>query len=577
MSSAKLLEPRPPTAGAATGGDDAKAAESLRRRLKQLETNHKDWQEQVQKELRRQKMELETLRRDNEQYKQQLNELRATEATTSSGAGSLRNPNSKGTKRSKELDAKRDTMAHLEMKIQSEEAKIRDLERQIEETRAVTKNARKSRHGVNATQEGYDMINRQVGVLENRLDQSLVKFNDVLRQNKELRDTIDTLRGERDVFEAIYQKLEAELQEKKKEMAFIIEVSNIAYEERDNNVQVLQNLKAFAAEEMNSFAETFKELDDLLEEDRRMKEQVKARIAQLEKKDKASGLGADDASGGRRRPQTAPSKGGASPSSELGARESQAQAQARAYEEAFMKIRQKTEIPDLQELVQRFIHAEEENFSLFSYVNDLSKEIEALENQRTHLLDDIEKMSVGDAEDRERRATLKKLEDQLRAEEGRNQTFIELSLRTEGILRGVMTTVEHIFSRLDCDDSAIIEQHGISGLTLENLLLYLASIELRTDEYLLAWSKQNGAIVEGFLGQRGPQVPFDTLQITVDPKRLPGTGEDAEGSDDDDHPLSPEELMRKVKAKMSTQAISAADRRNVRGAKTKIGTVGLKK
>lgn len=34
------------------------------------------------------------------------------------------------------------------------------------------------------------------------------------------------------MFDNIYKKLERELQEKKKEMAFIIEVSNIAYEER---------------------------------------------------------------------------------------------------------------------------------------------------------------------------------------------------------------------------------------------------------------------------------------------------------------------------------------------------------
>ena len=39
-------------------------------------------------------------------------------------------------------------------------------------------------------------------------------------------------RRERGVFDTIYKKLERELQEKKKEMAFIIEVSNIAYEER---------------------------------------------------------------------------------------------------------------------------------------------------------------------------------------------------------------------------------------------------------------------------------------------------------------------------------------------------------
>lgn len=558
-----FMEPRPPTADEYSG----RGVEGLRKKLKQLETNHKEWQDQVQKDLRRQKMELETLRRDNEQYKQQLNELRATEATTSMGTGSLRNPNSSGTRRSKELDAKRDMLSHLEMRVQNETAKIEEMKRQVEDTRSQIRLARKDMGGVNVTQESHELINRQVHVLENRLDQSLVKFNEVLRQNKDLREQIDTLRGERDVFESIYQKLEAELQEKKKEMAFIIEVSNIAYEERDNNVQVLQNLKAFAAEEMNSFAETFRELDELLEEDRKMKEQVKSRIAVLEKKERANE--------GREEVKRRAAQHKQAPVAEQATREA-TQTQAQAYEEAFLKIRQATDIPDLNDIVQRFLNAEEDNFSLFSYVNDLSKEIEALEKQRSELMDEIDHLSLGDAEDQERREKLKVLEDKLRAEEQRNRAFIEKSLNTESVLRGVMTMVENIFGKLDCDDSIIVEQHGISGLTLENLLLYLAAIELRTDEYLVSWSKQNGALTDGMVGPRGPQVPYDSMQVTVDHKKLPNTSEDADNNEEEDRPLSREELQKRVLEKLSKQEKSI-DGRITRGKAKVIGLGPSKK
>lgn len=556
---------RPPTAD---------SADVLRRRFRQLETNHKDWQEQVQKDLRRQKMELETLRRDNDQFKQQLNELRVAEATSSStGGGSLRNPNSQRTRRSKELDAKRDTILHLENKVHNEQQQIQSLAEELKKTQERVRHARQTMGGVNVTQEGHDMIHRQVTVLENRLDQSLVRFNDVLRQNKELREQIDTLRGERDVFESIYQKLEAELQEKKKEMAFIIEVSNIAYEERDNNVQVLNNLKTFAAEEMNSFAETFKELDDLLEEDRRMKEQVKGRISGLERKLAASK--GDRMSDDKRRVLKGSLHGGASSmTGQQDAMPKESASASHAYEEAFNRIRQATDIPDLTELVQRFLRAEEENYSLFSFVNDLQKDIENLEKQRTELLDEIEHISLGNAEDQKRRLQLKALEEKLRAEEHKNQKFIDLSQKIDGTLRGVMTTGDAIFTRLDCDDSMVVEQHGVAGMTLDNLLLYLAAIELRTDEYLASWARQTGSISE-IANTRGPQAPFDALQVTVDSKRLPGTGEDAgEGSDDDDHPLSREELLRKVHKKMNAQAIAAAERRTVRGGKGRVAIGG---
>lgn len=46
--------------------------------------------------------------------------------------------------------------------------------------------------------------------------QALVKFNESLALNKNLRERIDTLRRERVVFDSIYKKLERELHEKKK-------------------------------------------------------------------------------------------------------------------------------------------------------------------------------------------------------------------------------------------------------------------------------------------------------------------------------------------------------------------------
>lgn len=46
--------------------------------------------------------------------------------------------------------------------------------------------------------------------------QALVKFNESLAYNKNLRERIDTLRRERVVFDSIYKKLERELHEKKK-------------------------------------------------------------------------------------------------------------------------------------------------------------------------------------------------------------------------------------------------------------------------------------------------------------------------------------------------------------------------
>lgn len=86
--------------------------------------------------------------------------------------------------------------------------------------------------GVNAAQINNAAIDKQVRVLENRLEKALIKFNKALAVNKKLRGVIDNLRRERLVFDNIYHKFEKELMEQKKQMADIIETSNAAYEAR---------------------------------------------------------------------------------------------------------------------------------------------------------------------------------------------------------------------------------------------------------------------------------------------------------------------------------------------------------
>ena len=52
-----------------------------------------------------------------------------------------------------------------------------------------------------------------------------------------------------------------------------------------------------------------------------------------------------------------------------------------SYEEAFAKIQAATGISDIDELVTTFINAEDQNFALFNYVNELNGECEKLEEQ----------------------------------------------------------------------------------------------------------------------------------------------------------------------------------------------------
>jgi len=82
-----------------------------------------------------------------------------------------------------------------------------------------------------------------------------------------------------------------------------------------------------------------------------------------------------------------------------------------SYGEAFAKIQQATGITDIDELVTTFINAEDENFRLFNYVNELNQEIEKLEEQISDIKNEIEKYKgQGVNTDNQRKKILKDLE-----------------------------------------------------------------------------------------------------------------------------------------------------------------------
>ena len=58
------------------------------------------------------------------------------------------------------------------------------------------------------SQQQHVRVQKQVRVIENRLDKAYVRFNSILTENTKLRDLIDHLRRERGVFEGLSKHLE---------------------------------------------------------------------------------------------------------------------------------------------------------------------------------------------------------------------------------------------------------------------------------------------------------------------------------------------------------------------------------
>ena len=162
-------------------------------------------------------------------------------------------------------------------KIETERRRVEELDKQIKRMQLSVLQTRKDMGGINASHDNNLSVQKQIRILENRLDKALVKFNEALAHNKKLRQTIDNLRRERVKVDGIYRKLEKELAEKKDRMAQIIDMSNSAYEARDKAQSEMVVLKEQADQQRSKFESVWSQLGQLIEKDRKMKDFIKSK------------------------------------------------------------------------------------------------------------------------------------------------------------------------------------------------------------------------------------------------------------------------------------------------------------
>merc|ERR1712151_1054069 len=337
----------------------------LQRKFRVLENDKRAYSEDSQGIIRKQRATIEKLTRENRKMKSELNETRGASTAGPEKKIALETVG----KLTEQLD-------RMQGKYDEEYENNKKLEEQLDLT---TKNVfmireRMAAHGgVNASLENSKAVQKQIRVLENRLDKSLQTFNEAIAANKKLREEIDLLRRERLVFDDIYRKLENELQQKKKEMANIIEQANAAYEARDSAQAQMAALKQQADKEHSEFEKEWRELGRLIENDKRMKEFMRQKVRSAEAKLTESQK--DDTQ------KKKAMKGITDTTQKAQLAITGNQERVATFEESFARIQAATGICDIDELVQTFINGEDQNFGLFKYNNLLSADIEKLEQQ----------------------------------------------------------------------------------------------------------------------------------------------------------------------------------------------------
>lgn len=83
-------------------------------------------------------------------------------------------------------------------------------------------------------------------------------------------------------------------------------------------------------------------------------------------------------------------------------------------EDAFLQIKKQTGIASTEEIVTTFIKAEEQNMSLYNYVNMLNSEIDMIEEQNKNIETEIRILEeLGDQTEKEKEKVREKLKKQI--------------------------------------------------------------------------------------------------------------------------------------------------------------------
>ena len=151
-------------------------------------------------------------------------------------------------------------------------------------------------------------------------------------------------------------------------MANIIELANTAYEERDRAQDQLATLLQKQEQEKAEYDKEMDSVQKMIEKQKTYNEHLKAKEEEKESLEQFAPVIEDEQPRALQAPKEKESQ--------------QAQMEKlEAFEEAFAKIEAATKMRDIDKLVNHFIGAEEINFKLFEFVNNMSNDIEALEKQ----------------------------------------------------------------------------------------------------------------------------------------------------------------------------------------------------
>uniref|UniRef100_A0A670II90 ODAD1 central coiled coil region domain-containing protein n=1 Tax=Podarcis muralis TaxID=64176 RepID=A0A670II90_PODMU len=318
-------------------------------------------------------------------------------------------------------------------------------------------------------------LQKQIQLLENRLNHLTVYFDTILITNAKLREEIENLQCQKSVFDTIYSRLHKQLEQQRKTMDLSIEQSTQAYEQRVEALARISAMKERRCKDIAQFNIEFRELERIYNHETKLKAFMLIKL--VDRSEFEEQAKKEEALKAKKRAKT---KGESFES----------------YEVAYMRLLKLTENGDIDLLVEDFVEKEEKNFAYFSYVTELNNDIESMKSTLDSEYISPDHLSFG-PQDKLQKTT-------------EDANLYEYKLKENSkILDQLKQAVGFLFKETGCDATKIREHLGETGeITDQNLMQYFSILEKKTNDLLLIESFLRYKELEGELDSVPMLNPF---------------------------------------------------------------------
>lgn len=491
----------------------------LRERLHLLEQDRKAFFENSQNQIRANRDAIKKIRDENKQMKAML--TAAQKGQTSVHAKEINSLDENIYKATLKLDRTRDEIAQRLEALHEHQQQLKEIEVESQPF---------------LTEESY--LTRKILMLENRLDKSLIKYNEAQAIRKTYEDIVRRLKEERVGFDNQLAAIERTLKAKDHDYQELLNMSHDANHAKELAKMELQQFKV-------SFEEKRRLKDKELAE---RKKYVQSKIEQtqrLERKEKQLRQQIADEEARKAEGENQPRTGAlvaASGRGENAFRSPEEEERFAQYESAFRTIKEATGVSDVQEVIQKFLSQEETHRNLVQMTREAQNRIDALNTEKSDLMSKIDELRYSGSGQLGSRRIVEEFEVHLREVENTTRANSEKYERLARLLISVKAGVEHLADKLSGYRAELPTPPMSDDTLIDILRLCEQKLQGLVDEVVPADAAEEALITTTI------ELPMHNRRVKLqrDEEEDDNGDDDADLQDEDDDAVLKREQVKKI-------------------------------